>query len=230
MGAAPLCGLLGFRASRIYNPFGSPQIILASETGPAMSSIETQRTIQPHAPTGERPQIFTLASLVDALAALGRAPALAEADRWMREVEVTREELRPHLSFKEGTYARHRVHLDQFAELLVLCWRPGQRTPIHDHNGSFGAVRVLSGVLWETIFEMSGERGLAYKHAREWGPGDVTGADVPDIHQLGNPDVSGQDLVTLHLYSPPLTSLNVYRVGRADSVSTLWMNCWNPTI
>jgi len=195
-----------------------------------MSSTETQRAASPRAPAGEGRPAFTLSSLAGALAALGRPPALEEADRWLREVEVTREELRPHLGFKEGTYARHRVHLDDFAELLILCWRPGQRTPIHDHNGSFGAVRVLSGVLWETIFEMEGGSGLAYRRGREWTAGEVTGADVPDIHQLGNPDVSGRDLVTLHLYSPPLTSLNVYRVGRADSVSTLWMNCWNPTI
>ena len=53
---------------------------------------------------------------------------------------------------------------------------------------------------------------------------------MPDIHQLGNPDVSGRDLVTLHLYAPPLTSLNVYKVGREESTSTLWMNSWNPTI
>src|ERR687896_328654 len=77
-------------------------------------------------------------------------------------VVVTEDELRPHVSFKEGTYARHRVRLSDHAELLVLCWRPGQRTPIHDHNGSFGAVRVLSGVMWETIFEMDESRGLAY--------------------------------------------------------------------
>ncbi len=148
----------------------------------------------------------------------------------MGAVEVGRDELRPHVSFKEGTYARHRVCVNDHAELLVLCWRPGQQTPIHDHNGSFGAVRVLSGVMWETIFEMDGARGLAYKYAREWRPGRVTGADVPDIHQLGNPEVSGQDLITLHLYAPPLTSLNVYRVGRKESSNTLWLNSWNPTI
>jgi hypothetical protein len=85
-------------------------------------------------------------------------------------------------------------------------------------------------VMWETIFEMEGDSGLVYSSAREWTPGHVTGADVPDIHQLGNPDVSGQDLVTLHLYAPPLASLNVYKVGRTESISTLWMNSWNPTI
>jgi cysteine dioxygenase len=173
---------------------------------------------------------LTLVSLAERLAALRRRPELSEVDAWLREVEVGDDELRPHVGFKEGTYARHRVRLGERAELLVLCWRPGQRTPIHDHNGSFGAVRVLRGVMWETLFGMDEGRGLLYKSSREWAPGSVTGADVPDIHQLGNPDVSGQDLITLHLYAPPLTSLNVYKVGSTQSVNTLWMNSWNPTI
>jgi cysteine dioxygenase len=173
---------------------------------------------------------FALASLVETLAGLKRRPELREVDEWMRRVEVGRDELRPYVGFKEGAYARHRVFICDYAELLVLCWRPGQRTPIHDHDGSFGAVRVLQGVMWETLFEMGASSGLRYKSAREWTAGHVTGADVPDIHQLGNPDVSGQDLVSLHLYAPPLTSLNVYKVGRSESVNTLWMNSWNPTI
>lgn len=172
----------------------------------------------------------SLASLAGKIAALKRVPTLEEVNAWMRDCEADADELRPYIGFKEGTYARHRVCVNEHAELLVLCWRPGQSTPIHDHNGSFGAVKVLRGVLWETIFEMEDERGLSYRHAQEWREGEVTGADVPDIHQLGNPEVSGQDLVTLHLYAPPLTSLNVYRVGRKDSINTLWMNSWNPTI
>ncbi|HYY42906.1 MAG TPA: cysteine dioxygenase family protein, partial [Pyrinomonadaceae bacterium] len=115
-------------------------------------------------------------------------------------------------------------------EMLVLCWRPGQRTPIHDHNGSYGVVRVWSGIMWETLFEMDERAGLRYHAGRDWTSGAITGADVPDIHQLGNPDVSGQDLVTLHLYAPPLGSLNIYRPGSTRSVSTISLNSWNPTI
>jgi cysteine dioxygenase len=179
---------------------------------------------------GRRTEGLSLARLVEKLAGLNRRPVLREVDAWMRRVELGRDELRPYVGFKEGTYARHRVHMGEHAELLVLCWRPGQRTPIHDHAGSFGTVRVLQGVMWETLFEMDETSGLAYKSSREWTPGHVTGADIPDIHQLGNPDISGQDLITLHLYSPPLTSLNVYKVGRKESVNTLWMSSWNPTI
>src|ERR1044072_8346426 len=171
-----------------------------------------------------------LATIVERLKRMGGPPAFEELNALLGGVEISAEELRPYVSFKEGTYARHRVHLGDYAELLVLCWRRGQRTPIHDHAGSYGAVRVLRGVMWETIYEMEGDSGLTYKSSREWMPGYVTGADVPDIHQLGNPDISGQDLVTLHLYAPPLTSLNVYKVGRRESTSTLWMNSWNPTI
>lgn len=176
------------------------------------------------------PAGYGLNGLVERLDRMDGPPAFGALGALLGGVEVSPEELRPHVSFKEGTYARHRVHLGAHAELLVLCWRPGQRTPIHDHAGSYGAVRVLRGVMWETIFEMDEGTGLVYQSAREWTPGHVTGADVPDIHQLGNPDVSGRDLVTLHLYAPPLTSLNVYKVGRTESTSTLWMNSWNPTI
>ncbi|HVF45251.1 MAG TPA: cysteine dioxygenase family protein [Pyrinomonadaceae bacterium] len=197
-----------------------------------MSTLDAQTTTHARTRADGLPGggTFSLSSLVETLEGLRARPALAQVDEWMERVEVSREELRPYVSFKEATYARHRVFLCDHAELLVLCWRPGQRTPIHDHAGSFGAVRVLEGFMWETLFEMDAGRGLRYKSSREWTPGHVTGADVPDIHQLGNPDVSGADLVTLHLYAPPLASLNVYKVGRKESTSTLWMSSWNPTI
>ena len=196
-----------------------------------MSTPEAQSNTPARPSSTDAAAHFSLESLVGELAAIRSKPRLAQLDEWMREVRPAREELRPYVGFKEGTYARHRVFVNEFAELLVLCWRPGQRTPIHDHNGSYGAVRVLEGVMWETVFALGeGDRGLAYERGREWLPGLVTGADIPDIHQLGNPDVSGQDLITLHLYAPPLTSLNIYRVGQRDSVNTLCMSSWNPTI
>ena len=101
-------------------------------------------------------------------------------------------------------------------EMLVLCWKPGQRTVIHDHSGSVGAVRVHSGVVWETMFDYSEENGLRYKEVNEYQSGTVTTADVPDIHQLGNPDVSEQNLVTIHIYSPPLGVLHTYKPGSAE--------------
>ncbi|HEX8775447.1 MAG TPA: cysteine dioxygenase family protein [Pyrinomonadaceae bacterium] len=169
-------------------------------------------------PTVDKNEAFpnSFRTLRRKLEALREVPSLDDLNALLREVSVCREDLRPYIGFKPGTYARHRVFRNEYAELLVLCWRPGQRTPIHDHNGSHGAVRVCEGIMWETMFALNEAQELYYQTAREWLKEGVTGAAVPDIHQLGNPEVSGQDLVTLHLYAPPLGVLNTYKVGSSE--------------
>jgi cysteine dioxygenase len=164
----------------------------------------------------DKRQLLSFKSLTEKLCALNSAPTFVEINDWLIRVNVTPDDLRPYRFFKAGTYSRHRVMRNEFAELLVLCWKPGQRTPIHDHNGSYGAVRVCEGVMWETVFALNNERRLYYQSGREWNTGEATAADVPDIHQIGNPEVSGQDLVTLHLYAPPLGVLNTYKVGSSE--------------
>ncbi len=100
--------------------------------------------------------------------------------------------------------------------MLVLCWRPGHKTPIHDHNGSVGAVRVQAGLLSETMFRYDEVKGLGLESEREWNVGGVTGADLPDIHQLGNRVNSGQDLITIHIYAPPLSVIKTYKLGSSE--------------
>jgi cysteine dioxygenase len=158
---------------------------------------------------------FSLQSLVTELELQTSAPSLAHIYDWLQNAEISSEELQPYIGFKDGNYFRHRVCRNEFVEMLVLCWRPGQRTPIHDHNGSHGGVKIWQGVLWETVFQYDQLAGLKYKTARELGSGTVTGSDIPDIHQLGNPDVSGQDLITVHIYAPPLGVLHTYKPGSA---------------
>jgi cysteine dioxygenase len=158
---------------------------------------------------------FSLAALVAALETQASVPSLEQIYDWLENAEITDDEIRPYIAFKEGNYWRHRVCRNEFVEMLVLCWRPGQRTPIHDHNGSHGGVKIYEGMLWETTFNYDSVRGLEYKSAGERARGSITGSDIPDIHQLGNPDVSGQDLITIHVYAPPLGVLHTYKPGSA---------------
>ncbi len=156
---------------------------------------------------------LSLQALVEALESQNAKPDLEQIYDWLRHLHISPEEIAPFIKFKDGNYWRHRVFRNDFVEMLVLCWRPGHRTPIHDHNGSHGGVRVHEGRLWETIFHYDAVKGLAYKTAREHAEGLVTGSDIPDIHQLGNPDVSEQNLVTIHVYAPPLGVLHTYKPG-----------------
>lgn len=158
-------------------------------------------------------EAFTLPALIRTLESQKSVPELEQIFDWLREVEISESELAPFLGFKEANYWRHRVFRNEFIEMLVLCWRPGHRTPIHDHNGSHGGVRVQKGCLWETIFLYDEVKGLEYESGRQLSAGAVTGSEVPDIHQLGNPDVSEQDLVTIHIYAPPLGVLHTYKPG-----------------
>jgi cysteine dioxygenase len=140
-------------------------------------------------------------------------PTLEELHSWLTNVQIHPDDIQPYVGFKEGNYWRHRVCRTDAVEMLVLCWRPGHKTPIHDHNGSHGVVRVHAGLLSETIFKYDEVNGLSYESGRECHVGQVTGAGVPDIHRLGNREDSSQDLITVHVYAPPLGVLKTYKVG-----------------
>lgn len=174
------------------------------------TNIETPREIQSEKIAATD---FSLAALVKALESQTNVPSLEQIYNWLESANISTEDLQPYIGFKDGNYWRHRVCRNEFVEMLVLCWRPGHRTPIHDHNGSHGGVKVHEGPLWETIFTYDDEKGLGYKSAREYAPGAVTGSDIPDIHQLGNPDVSDRNLITIHVYAPPLGVLHTYKPG-----------------
>jgi cysteine dioxygenase len=180
---------------------------LSTQLDPAANSASAVGNDDPH--------YLSLPALVTALNAFTSHPSLEQLYGLLEGATLSDEELRPYIGFKAGNYARHRVFRNEWVEMLVLCWQPGHRTPIHDHNGSHGAVMVHQGVVWETIFNFDEENGLTYKSSQEYRAGLVTGADVPDIHQLGNPDVSEQNLITIHIYAPPLGVLHTYKPGSA---------------
>ncbi len=181
---------------------------------PGAASLSTSIVTETNIPTAPPDSVsLTFSELIEQLNAQTSPPSLEQIGSWMANVEITSLDVEPYVGFKEGNYWRHRVCRNEAVEMLIICWRPGQKTPIHDHNGSHGVVRVHQGLLWETTFSYEEERGLCYDTGRECPTGTVTGADVPDIHQLGNPEVSGQDLITVHVYAPPLGVLNTYKVG-----------------
>jgi cysteine dioxygenase len=169
-------------------------------------------------PAAEQKQAprFSLAALTQTLASLTSAPTQSELAALLRKLELEPEELRDQLRFKPQTYTRHRLFRSDLCEMLVLCWMPGHRTAIHDHNGSYGAIRICEGEMEEEIFALNdgGEVEFATMYPRA--TGEVTGTDVPDIHRIGNGEQSAQRMVSLHVYAPPLRVINTYQLGSAE--------------
>ena len=153
---------------------------------------------------------LTLEELTDYIHHLMRAPTVTEIEEKFAALHLRQRDYERYRLFTEKKYARNLIARSNYAELLMLCWRPGQRTPIHDHGGSVGVILVCEGYLTETMYERQPEGHVKPYNTFRWSPGGITGADVPDIHQLLNLQPQERDLVTLHCYAPPLSVLNTF--------------------
>jgi cysteine dioxygenase len=173
-----------------------------------MRVIDTNRAFAsaPGAATSE----LTLGEVATIIRDLGEVPSLDQIKAWFSRILLRQRDYEQYRAFASRKYARNLVARSPFAELLMLCWRSGQRTPIHDHGGSVGVVLLCEGLLTETMFERMAEGHVRPYDTYRWSPGAITGADVPDIHQLLNLQPADRDMVTLHCYAPPLTVLNKY--------------------
>jgi cysteine dioxygenase len=139
----------------------------------------------------------------------GRAP-LGELTAEMTQLDVDCAELAAFIHFSERGYARNLVRAGPWYNALALCWRNGQRSPIHDHKGSSCGVRVLRGTLTETLFELTSNGHVKATFSRDLLRGGVIGSEDADIHQISNLQLGDADLVTLHIYSPPLLWMGTY--------------------
>jgi|TARA_B110000914_G_C15274036_1_gene358908 cysteine dioxygenase len=149
-----------------------------------------------------------ITGLVDWLDSIDRRPGLLELDSKLSNLELNIDALRKCIGYSDDGYQRNIIKKTGFYELVAICWKPGQDTPIHDHLGSDCAFLIVEGTSTETIYEITDE-GLAYPvKSRYYKPGEVCAANEPDIHRISNDGHSG--LVELHLYTPPLSAYNIY--------------------
>lgn len=130
--------------------------------------------------------------------------------QWLESTPLGFDEVRRYVRFGEDRYLRNLMFSGPAFQVLVLCWRNGQRSPIHDHVGSNCAVKVIRGVATETVFERA-PNGLIYAAtSRNLAEGKICVTADADIHQISNLQAGSADLITLHVYSPPLLTMNAY--------------------
>src|SRR5262245_31675226 len=151
-----------------------------------------------------------LEELFDYLEGLHSQAPLEELKAELADLDIEPEDLATHVKFLPRTYSRNLVRGGQWYNVLVLCWRNGQRSPIHDHRGSSCAVRVLEGTMTETLFEFAANGLVKPIFSRDVAPGSVVGSEDTDMHQVSNLQAGKADLVTLHVYTPPLKVMGTY--------------------
>jgi len=155
-----------------------------------------------------------LAALRGALSAeLERDPAGPGVAGLLAAYARERADWRAFARFDRGGYARNLVFKDDLYELLVVCWNPGQESPIHDHAGARCWMTVLEGRIEEVRHERRPAGPsigpLVERSARTFGRGETAFIrDEIGLHRVR--PVGAGPAVSLHLYSPPIATSRVY--------------------
>lgn len=118
-----------------------------------------------------------------------------------------------HVRFTDEGYSRSLLCRTPRFDMLVLGWRSGQLSSIHDHIGSLNCTRVIRGTLRQRLFravdvDQQDKVAVELTEEERLDAGALARLDAGGIHQMGNLDPEA--LVTLHVYAAPLSEITVY--------------------
>jgi predicted metal-dependent enzyme (double-stranded beta helix superfamily) len=133
----------------------------------------------------------------------------AELQALVDELASDHERWGEHVAFSGENRHYVSLHRDEYVDVWLLCWKPGDDTGWHDHDISSGAVHVVRGAVRESSPRMAGDpvnRVVAAGGSFSFGP--------EHIHRLAGED---ERAVSIHAYSPPLWRLGQYSID-ADGV------------
>jgi cysteine dioxygenase len=153
---------------------------------------------------------LSLAKLIDVLKRDWSVINPARMQDILNRLVVTGEEIQPHALFSEKRYARNLVYKDREFEIMIMCWKAGQRSSIHDHAGSLGGIRILQGELTESLFGRAANGMIKSLSSADYAIEDTRVEETSLIHQISNLQAEEGKTVSVHIYVPPLVRMNVY--------------------
>lgn len=125
----------------------------------------------------------------------------AEMRRIILEAKVQPEDLMPWADFDHpiaDSYGRQLVYDGGNFEVMVMSWKPGDFSTIHDHGSTqWGAVQIFGPAEHATFRVDSNSLSTLARWQVE--PGAVVGVSHSLVHQMGNP-TKDQKFLSLHVY------------------------------
>ncbi|MDQ1647793.1 MAG: hypothetical protein QOJ50_3977 [Cryptosporangiaceae bacterium] len=135
---------------------------------------------------------------------------LAERDQWLPTVRY---------DARQRWYQRLDITHHDGADghqAWLLSWLPGQRTGLHDHGGAAGGFTVVTGSLRE--YTVVSGRGPARLLGMTRTPGRHRLFGEHHIHEVVND--SPEPAVSLHVYTPSLSTMTRYDWTRRGAIAT----------
>jgi uncharacterized NAD(P)/FAD-binding protein YdhS len=151
-----------------------------------------------------------LLELVQHLDALGPRPPLVDTARALKEAHLTPADLAAYIQRNPRSYNRALVVLREAYELLVLTWLPGQASVPHDHMGSLCALQVVHGEAVEGCYHVAPDGYADLQYEKALPCGEVIAAQDAGVHAVRNASQTGELLVSVHVYAPPLKDFHQF--------------------
>jgi cysteine dioxygenase len=159
---------------------------------------------------------------------------------YLSQVKLPFASLEPYIFWNDSYYTRNLIYRDELFEVMTLCWRADQKTPIHTHNGQLGWMQVVQGEVLTHQYRylscsnpenqnvigldcLGGSHNVELERLNTVSCADdgkvVTVDKLQTIHQIENADKAEAGCVSLHIYSKPIDScvafdLRSHRCGR----------------
>lgn len=151
-----------------------------------------------------------LKTFIECLEALPDKISPDELEQHVSEEGISKLPIDEYIGFADQGYKRNLVHVSSKCEVVVLCFKEGQITSIHDHGGSIGITVVLDGIMTEELFNKQPTGAITLTLTRECRIGELFHTNPTTIHRASNAHTGG--LVTINIYFPPLTLMNIYNL------------------
>ena len=170
----------------------------------------------------------TIEDLVQGLKGLERGLITQDKVRdLMAATPVPADALAPYTHFRDQFYTRNLIYRDDLFEVMAICWKTGQRTPIHSHNGQLGWMTIAQGEIAVHNYKylacncperqnvigldcLAGASHIELERLKTDVCSPTTGVSTVDklqsIHQIENADRSKHGVISLHVYSLPFDS------------------------
>ena len=136
---------------------------------------------------------------------------------YMRGNRVDVLSLASYLYFSGEHYTRNLIHRTPLFELIAICWETGQRSAIHNHRDQRCWMAVAYGKVQVQNFRLVRKNAATGFCELESSTHFVIDLDSPQevdpaepIHQVVNPHSFGSRAVTLHVYSRPFDTCEIY--------------------
>lgn len=111
---------------------------------------------------------------------------------------------------KNSSYKRIRLYtsIDKSIEFILICWKKGQKSPIHDHAENGCLMRILKGKIQETRYVVDGTGKLEKVGTGIYKKGFVGYID----NSLSYHEITPlEDTVSLHIYSPANYKASIFK-------------------